>query len=993
MPRTIICLLLFSLLASGCSRQRYRLRADGDAYSLLHQATCRAPWQQRIFSIDIPPNSRNAAECGCIDDPCLPAPAPRLYGYDLPGLLPRDPARFRVSPDFESINESAVALGRRTLLRLPTGDHDQLLMVSHVATSDERNTVDVALLQEDAGAPISPALVPITNPDVPPDRPKPAIDAKADAEAPAGLPQAAPSSGRRIVPIEKAAWDSIPPGCLVRTLEFESVQNEYELTYGSAPDQSRFDQAVKLSLEDLLELALLNSREYQTQKESLYRAALALSLQRYDYQLKFSPAGNGVVPDFRHQNAVGITENTLAIPSGAAVERVLGTGGNLLASFANSVLLTFNGPTGFATDVGSDLLLDLSQPLLQRDIVFENLTQTERNLVYAARDYTRFRKQFFRDVASDYYSLLLTYRRIEIDMLDYFSNQRGFDQAKNEYALIQKLPRFQVDQFEQNALDSRSSVIGSCNSLEQSFDALKLRIGIPPETPINLDLTELEIISARDEVTVAIELARRARRNLDAEINTRGGSLSQPDTRELIVNAAIQLGQKLEAQLLQQQATDSNVEDERIEAATRLSRLLQVEAAALQAEDNRRKLDLELNAERSAVTNELFFPRMNLVDSLLILGQAQLAAGEEMTEEDLNRLRERYNELSAELTAIYQRLSEPDADELTSEVNVEKRKAELQRVDEISRLAADLLKEVDAVVSTEERLDASILLKQVLDLGKDAEPGSVGGLVPIEIDSDEAMLTALVTRFDLMNERGALADAWRQIKLAGDDLRSVLNLRASQTISTDSTNNEPFDFTFDDSETRLGLTFDAPLNRRAQRNAYRSSLINYNLAVRNLLAAEDQIKFGIRTDLRNLQLDREQYRIAVAGAALASDRRLSTRKQLDEGIGTITARDFLEAQQAYTSALNQVAGAHIDYILDRIDLFLDLELLQVNEQGFWPDLYDENAQPEVRMAPPTGSGPAYGRLPNVRYSPSIRRMNCVPFGQPMNFGDANENAE
>ena len=56
------------------------------------------------------------------------------------------------------------------------------------------------------------------------------------------------------------------------------------------------------------------------------------------------------------------------------------------------------------------------------------------------------------------------------------------------------------------------------------------------------------------------------------------------------------------------------------------------------------------------------------------------------------------------------------------------------------------------------------------------------GLIPVEIEVDDAMMTALVLRFDLMNERGILADDWRQIKLAGDDLRSVLDLNASQTI-------------------------------------------------------------------------------------------------------------------------------------------------------------------------------------------------------------------
>jgi hypothetical protein len=47
--------------------------------------------------------------------------------------------------------------------------------------------------------------------------------------------------------------------------------------------------------------------------------------------------------------------------------------------------LTFNGPDGFAADVSSDLLLNISQPLLQRDIQFEGLTQSEQRCLCGAR--------------------------------------------------------------------------------------------------------------------------------------------------------------------------------------------------------------------------------------------------------------------------------------------------------------------------------------------------------------------------------------------------------------------------------------------------------------------------------------------------------------------------------------------------------------------------------------------------------------------------------
>lgn len=985
--KSIVLIALLAVVVSGCSRERYRLRADSQSYGILHQKTACAPWHPAGLNIDPPAHSR-LAHNSCPDDPSLPTPSPSLYEYELPETQKRDPRRFQRLDMADNFGAAFTRLANRTMFRLPSRQRKAEAQSAYrlASHSGVDGNIEVAFLPLDQV----------------PETPSP-DDVQQETERVNEAIGVMSQNAVRQVPLQEPVWSSIPPGCLMRALEFSSITDEYRDTFGRDPSQDLFDEAGRLSLEDLIDLAVLNSREYQSQKENLYRAALALTLQRYDYQLKFSPFGNGTDVDYNHSNQAGITTNQLGIASGAAVEKVMSTGGQLLASFANDIVLTFNGPSGFATDVSSQLFAQISQPLLQRDRVFENLTQAERDVVYAARDYARFRKQFFRDIASDYYRLLLTYRSIEIDMLDYFTNQRGFARAQSEYALAQRIPRFQVDQFEQNAFNSRSRVIRSCNDLEQSFDQLKLRLGIPPETPINLDLTELEILTARDEVTVAIELARRSFRNLSGELDSRGDGLEQVDDRVLVVNAAIQLAQKLQAQLELQATLENGIENlddpmldmesgvepgSVLDEATKLLNRLQAEAIAIQATGFRKQLEQEMNSPRPPLPTKLFFLRMNLIGSLLELGRLRgVAFGqEEGMAERSSRLAERYNALSTELDGVYQRLSEPDDDELTSEENVRKRTDELARVAEISDSAGELLTEVSAVVPTDEQLDASGLVREVLRLGDELQRSNIGGLEPIEINTDEAMLTALVTRFDLMNERGNLADAWRQIKLAGDDLRSILNLQASQTIRTDSTRNEAFDFTFDDSDTNVRLTFDAPLNRRAQRNSYRIALINYNVALRNLMQAEDQIKFAIRSDIRSLQLDREQYLIAVASAALASDRRLSTRKQLDEGLGNITARDFLEAQTAYTASLNGVASAHIDYILDRIDLFLDLELLQVDDSGFWPDLYDEQKQPEARLAPPSGSGPAYGSLvPGLHYSHCIRRMDCIPFGAPLVF--------
>jgi hypothetical protein len=232
-----------------------------------------------------------------------------------------------------------------------------------------------------------------------------------------------------------------------------------------------------------------------------------------------------------------------------------------------------------------------------------------------------------------------------------------------------------------------------------------------------------------------------------------------------------------------------------------------------------------------------------------------------------------------------------------------------------------------------------------------------------------------------MNQRGEVADAWRQIKYAGDDLKSILNITASQRISTRRDVNRVFDFTLDESETRVSASFDAPFNRFAQRNIFRQSLIDYQASLRSWMALEDSIKLAVRNDLRSLSLDKEQYAIEVASAALAYERVVSVLLELRLAIGRAAARDFLEAQNAYASSLSNVASRHIGYIIDRTQLFFDMELLEVDDGGFWNQLYDEKYQPEPYYQMPPYAHPPYGELvPGLWYSHLMRRMEQVPPG-------------
>lgn len=1026
----VLLALLVQVAATGCSRTRYRQAADRDAYCIVQE-------KSNYLSEDVPdnftvrPDQRSRFyDATNPDCPQLPVPRPVLRGYDLPQLASDTTyvdAQF-TQPPVQSTPQpqpSAQATGSSTGPTPPTPENqapstppEQVPPPTPQPPKESSERVPNAAA--DPSIELSSATVPsggyssrnesvITAAFAPPPQPVATVasDSQETNSAPASKEPETPSALVNKVTIPPRAWEVLPQSCIDRMLEFQTLRDEYALSFKDVPQNTNALDKRPLTLANLMELANINSREYQLRKEVLFRAALALTRQRYQFELNPIPFGNGTSANYNHLRNGGIEQNTLSIPTGAGVQRTLATGGQFLATFANSVVLTFNGPSGFATDIGSEMVFDFQQTLLQRDVRFEQLTQTERDVIYAARDYLRFRKQLFRDISGLYYNLLVSYRGIEINAQDYFTNLRGFLQSQAEYRTAEKIPRFQVDQFEQNVLRTRGNLVNNCFNLESALDQFKFRLGLPTEMLIHIDLSELESISLKDELSVARQMINRARAEL---ITARSATTMDVTT---LANVAEVLAERMANILSIQERMDaaakggqavnmladsndsgSHLSGDSIANAKKelkeLQYFLKILGIRMQVDMLRRELDEQVNSPTPAPALRILIRAVDLIGSeLQVIDLALDSSASEKAEASRAKLIEQTAQAGQKLEALIAFL-----DKLSSEVGanvstesmalfeqIPTRKNEAVELSAaVRRLSAEVTKDIlpadgPAVANkVQDTVDKTIQLSdKLLEKGPD-------GWVEIEIDHDEALLTGLVQRLDLMNQRGELADAWRQIKLAGDDLRSIIDLQATQVLRTNSKKNNPFDFTFDDSQTRLSAALDTPLNRRLQRNNFRLALINYNVGLRNLMAAEDSIKLDVREDLRQLALDRNQYVIAVASAALAYERVISTKMRLQLGVQNVAARDFLESQQAYTNALSAIARQHVNYITDRIELFFDLEAFDVDGCGHWSGVTQDYG-PQINVDFPTTNPRPYDSLPpKIRYSPTIRSMEQIPAG-------------
>lgn len=980
----------------GCSRAFYRQQADQDVAAIYAEKRAEEaftlpplPW------IGVDPRSR-FFDPSPDDCPTLPDPVPRLNAYPLPPLISGNP---NAPAEAAEITDGAPSGADASEDELPISPSDAPPGAVPMPEPDAVEELDVPPGMELPPPVIEPTSFSISDQEISAQqagnetptsddsvrlahliRRYGTMQEEAGSETTKRLAREADQqaeeersdvSGLQIVPIPDEYWVELPDTCVPRMLEFSSVRSEYRRSFPRTSPQQLADKlsdAPRLTLPMICELASFNSREFQTRKEQLYLTALALTAQRYEYVLRPTRRGNGTGVTYTNFRLNGVQESGVAVPTGVAVTKTTALAGQFLASFANDVVLTFNGPQGFFANISTELLFDFQQTIFQRDIVFEGLTQAERNVVYAARDLIRYQRGLFVDLATRYYRLLLTYRQIEISSQDYFSNLRAFLQGRAEYLQAGRIPRIQVDQFEQNALGSRSSLVRDCNSLETALDRLKLDIGLPPEMPLNINLDELEALTSSDELTVTRQLVLRTKGILIDAVDSRRGDWDSA------VNGATVLIKRLQDTLNVRRDLQSDDTISQAERLTkRMERRLALLEARLKAEQLKAVRDREVGADLPPATLLQFARTIDLIDARLDQAGRATAYRRDVDEAVVDpAMVDTIKKSENELEQLIDRWDAAIEGREFAELNdlVEESDKLLQRTEAlVQRAVGDLL--------PEDRAELEELIIQVvnetIELVDQVDTADIGGLDEAEVENEKAMLLALYQRLDLANQRGDVADARRQIKLAADDLRAILDFRATQSLIADRQSNDLFDFSADGNRTQLSMSLDTPLNRRIERNVYRAALIDYDRSRRGLIEQEDQIKFSVREDLRQLRLRRNQYEISVAQAALAYERVVSTRLQLQLAVGNVVARDFLEAQQAYTSALSSVAGDHISFILGRIGLFFDTESIRLNEYIYWPEVQQETLDlPPVPDFSDANPNP-WGSLPEwLHYSDEIR---------------------
>ncbi|MBY0457110.1 MAG: TolC family protein, partial [Gemmataceae bacterium] len=721
----------------------------------------------------------------------------------------------------------------------------------------------------------------------------------------------------------------------------------------------------RIKLDQAIELGLFNAREYQDRREDLFLTALPVTLERFNFasqaffteQVVRRSTGRELVNGGERWNL-----NTTA-----GVNRFFPTGARLAVQLANQVVIDLSGNRP-ETSI-SNLTLSLAQPFLRGGgfaVNLEGLTQAERSLLYAMRSYTRFRKVFYvalaagggytnnpyglqglspnlgRGIGGNLTAPSIGYLPL-LQQLAIISNQR-----KNVTSLERLLQLYrafreggqqsdlQVGQVEVQLLNSRAQLLGQAGGgggaggirgFMDSLDNYKLQLGLPVTVPLDLDDGPLKPIrqqlSRFEEVYAQVQQVELEAAKFDPAqpVGQFRGRWRALLTEAPLVKGtpfAKNIGGRLDEW---QKATDEQL-------AARLGQL---------REERRKRLDARADRQlKGQPEPEAEARRLAALEADIELGEFE------------------------RLVRVYE--SQPWAKLTTPAARATGQAGAFRDVFNAFYLVV-LEARNDRLADVRGRWPEL----PPLPIGEGNEGGTDALAASLDEAYTAAIQTALTHRLDLMNARAQVVDSWRQIAIQANSLQGVFDVRYDLTSSTPAGRNNGLAFSADRSDHRLTFNLQLPLVRRAERNNYRAALIAYQRQRRTLMAFEDNIANDVRGDLREMrtlaQLYRIQQRVVELGYSQVDNAQAillappAPGAGSDAGSAAALTQQVLQAQSNLVGAQNALYQIWVAYQVGRMQLYLDLEQMTLDDRGVWCDEFFNRAETAVRDADRPGSLP------------------------------------
>ncbi|MCG3137330.1 MAG: hypothetical protein HJJLKODD_01174 [Phycisphaerae bacterium] len=202
-----------------------------------------------------------------------------------------------------------------------------------------------------------------------------------------------------------------------------------------------------------------------------------------------------------------------------------------------------------------------------------------------------------------------------------------------------------------------------------------------------------------------------------------------------------------------------------------------------------------------------------------------------------------------------------------------------------------------------------------------------------QVDQPLAIDTALKQRLDLLNTLDAVDDARRQVEIARNNLLPDLNLTGSVSYDTPDDHLSMFGFREHLETWTAGGTLELPLDRKEERNRYRSSIIGYRRAERNYDLAADRVRLEVRRALR--RIEQARFSLAIQDENIRSNEIRREAAQVRFELGQLSNRDVVDADNDLRDARDEYARALSEYRQAILAFREATGTLRVGDDGRW----------------------------------------------------------
>lgn len=731
------------------------------------------------------------------------------------------------------------------------------------------------------------------------------------------------------------------------------------------------DGNIKLTLDEAVRLALIHSPSWQQQVEELYLSALDVSTERFSFETQFLGGLTSGVPGRSRSvwndtgAAISESRTVTGTDSRLRFRQNLTSAGQMIVELTNTLTWQLSGGESFVG--ASGLGFTFIQPLLRaagRQIALEQLTLAERALLSNLRAFEHYRQGFYTQIAIGDNGTSQPNRRGGFSGgsgLSGFSGQGsggfggigdvsgfggrssgsgggdggagvtgsglaggGAGQVGGFIGLLQQ------DQQIRNTSNSLNAQQQMLQMLEAHLEAGLIDIAQVDQFRQSIETERANLLQSRNGFENGLEAFKTFTLGLPPDMGIKlDGSLIEQfkfldpelDTVQSELGSVVSdFGALGDAPTVEQLRSI-------LERLTNLSTRIREQIESIRSETEAlvdiREMRFPMDADAGRTTFD--GDRKRLLDTLAILSRRFEAAREE-------------------LNGLTGKLSEEQRGETGSSligINVE-----------LTNLVGELV-----LVQARGRLE-----RVTLD--------------SISLTSQEALEIARANRLDWMNNRASLVDNWRLIEFNANDLESSLDVEFGGDLDLRQNTARGSQRTKDGTLTAR-LAFDAPVNRRVERNDFRQQLIFYQRFRRNMIQYEDGVHRGLRSLLRELKQHQVNLEIQRRAVAISIRRVDQTRENLNRPtppalpgaapaqFGPTAALNLLTALSDLRSSQNNFMSVWLNYYAARVRLMRELGIMRINEEGMWIDESIEDAlraTAEEQPLPPAVPGEWFDQL-------------------------------